>query len=239
MQRIYRMDVLEGEIVRRINRFVVETRIDGRRIYAHLTNTGRLVEYLVSGRGCLLSRISGGRLKYRLISIEDGDGYAIIDTLTQNRAFIKLIEMDGIRWLRGYRVKSINPRIDGLRLDYVLSNRVRDIYVETKSAVLRGENNEAMYPDCPTIRGRRHIGRIIDMYRSGYDVMLIFIAGLPGARCFKPYHNGDRVTASLIGEAYVTGVPVKAISIYMDGDGSILLDNDDLPLCYEWIECLG
>jgi len=61
---------IECSIRRRLNRFVVEISVQGRKEYAHINNTGRLLELLVFGRkaACLPAR--GGKTSYRLFAIE-------------------------------------------------------------------------------------------------------------------------------------------------------------------------
>jgi sugar fermentation stimulation protein A len=230
-KKLYKLDIIRAKFGTRLNRFVGKIYINNEVTYGHITNTGRLKEYLVRDKNILIKSIKGKKLKYRIVSVEDIEGkYAIIDTLTQNDVFLYLVREGMIRWLEGCRILKRNPRINGTVFDYLIRCKDKIYLVETKSAVLRGENNEAMYPDCPTIRGRRQIKTLINSI-TNYIPMLIFIAGLPNVSCFKPYRDGDSVMSDLIIKAYKEGLRIYAISIYMDGDGQIYLENPGLPLC--------
>ena len=223
---VYRVEgLVEGVIIDRLNRFTVEASIGGLRVYTHLTNTGRLKDIIIRGRRGLFIGISGRKLRYRLVAVEDNGLYAVVDTLTQNRVFRELVDRGYIPWLRGCRVESINPRFEGEVFDFLLSPG--PIYVETKSAVLRF-GACAAYPDCPTLRGRRHISKLIEMFKRGIKVYLVFIAALPNVKCFTPYVEGDPEIYRLVSEAIDVGVDVKAISIYMDSEGTIYLSDPDL-----------
>ncbi len=223
-----------GRIIERKNRFTVTMNLEGKRVNVHLTNTGRLLEFLEKDRLGLVVPIKGRKLRYRLVGIDMGDYYALIDTRLQNIVFEYLVDDGLIPWLDEFKIVKRNPRVNDSMLDYLLINeRGEEILVETKSAVLLDESGAAMYPDCPSERGRRHIREIIELIRGGINAMLIFIAGLRGVRCFKPYKKGDPVIFDLLTFLYkrVSKSAIKSLSIYIDRDGFIVLDNPDLSIC--------
>ncbi len=162
------MNVYPCKILYRVNRFVVRLEIRNVEIDAHLTNTGRLHDVLVDNRKYLVKKINSNKLKYRLISVLDGDGYySVIDTITQNIGFTHTVEKNLIPKLKGCILIKKNPKINSSSLDFLYRCNNYNVLIETKSAVLRRESNEAMYPDCPTIRGRRHIMESINLQRRG------------------------------------------------------------------------
>ncbi len=94
-----------------------------------------------------------------------------------------------------------------------------------------GPNATAMYPDCPTPRGRRHIRELIEHAGRGYRVALVFIAVLPGAKRFKPNPDGDPEVARLVPAAVDAGVLVKALGMEFDPvKHGIRLYNPNLPV---------
>jgi len=234
--KLIETSVFPGRLVKRLNRFTVEVNVNSKAIKAHLTNTGRLEEYIVRGKTVLLTRITAPKLKYRIIAVEDEDAYAIIDTLTQAKAFEYAFSSGLIERFRDCRIIAKNPRIYGSVLDYIIECSGVKYYVEMKSAVLKGPDREAMYPDCPSLRGRRHIKTLMEIVGSGKKGLLIFVAGFPGARCVKPYEEGDPQVARLMREAYESGVEIMGVSIYMSSSGDIYLENADLPICGRWLD---
>jgi len=124
--------LVRARFKRRINRFVGLVDLDGHSAEVHITNTGRLYDILVPGREVLLSRIRGGRLRYRLIAAEDLGGlYSIPDVRTQAMVFESLVERGYIPYLSGCSIVSRNPRIG----DYLVRCGDREVLIETKSAV--------------------------------------------------------------------------------------------------------
>lgn len=207
----------------------------------HNTNTGRLLDLLVKGRGCLAEPIRGRKLRWRLVAVEDPEypgKWDIVSTLAQNRAFEEALARSLLPYARGCRVAARNPRVGSSLLDYLLDCGGRVVYVETKSAVLRGEGGEAMYPDCPTARGVRHVRELTRLVREGEEVLLLFIAAMPGPRCFRPYREGDPELSAELGRSLLEGVTIKAISMHGILENGVLvlvLENPDLPLCPEWV----
>jgi sugar fermentation stimulation protein A len=230
---LLKFDAVPCTIKSRVNRFVVEALIDGSVERLHNTNTGRLEGVIVPGKPCLAYRIRGRRLSYRLAAVEYGGGYAVVDTLLQARAFEAAVARGILPWLRGCKVSGRNPRVPAGVLDYRLDCSGASVLVELKSAVLMGGNGEAMYPDCPTSRGLRHIQWLAEAHARGVPVMLVFVAAFPGARCFKPNRAADPATADAILHAWRAGVPVKAFSLEATREGWVAVVNPDLPLCMD------
>jgi len=104
-----------------------------------------------------------------------------------------------------------------------------EILVEMKSAVLRG-GDYAIYPDCPSLRGQKHIKGLMRLRENGKRAMIVFIGALPGVRRFKPYTQGDPKIAELLKEAKRKGVEIKGISISLLRNGNAVLENDDLVI---------
>lgn len=222
-------NLVECELVCRLNRFTVQVVVNGEVYSAHLTNTGRLEDYIVRGRRGLCTIIGGPKLKYRLVAVEDVGGYVILDTITQSKVFEQLITYKLIPWLAKCDLRGRNFKLVNEIVDYVLDCGDTLCLVELKSAVLRVDNNYASYPDCPTARGRRQIKVLADN-ASKFKSYVVFIASIPGVLGFKPYCLGDPKILEVMKYAYERGVTFKAINAYLDNDYWITLTNSDLPV---------
>ncbi|AEM38464.1 sugar fermentation stimulation protein [Pyrolobus fumarii 1A] len=218
-------------VVRRVNRFVVEAYVGGSLERVYNTNTGRLEDVLVPGARAFCAESTSGRLRYRLVAVEYGGGYAVIDTRLQEEAFTVAVEVGAIGWLRGCRVARRRPRLARSVLDYLLECSDGEVLVELKSAVLRSPWGEALYPDCPTERGRRHLEELAWAARRGMRVAVVFVAGFPGARIVRPNPAGDPELPGKLLEALREGVEAHGIGLEYDPlTSSILLYNDNMPV---------
>ncbi len=218
-------------IITRLNRFVVKVEINGQARLAHINNTGRLQEFLVHGRlaYCFKTK-TGGVTDCRLFAVKETGLGALIDTQLQMKAFEKMVEAEVLPWLKGYRILKRNPRLEDSLLDYLLKDDNTKVYLEVKSAVLR-DGNFAMYPDCPTTRGQRHVKELTRYAQGGGKAVIVFMAALPQVIAFKSHRAGDPILHELLQGAKSEGVDVRAIGLYFNPeDSSILLSNPDLRI---------
>lgn len=186
----------------------------------------------------MVTPIKGRKLHYRLVGVEHRSGlYAVIDTLTQMKALEKAVEKGLIPRLKGCKIQARNPRIGGSTLDYMLECNGQKLAVEVKSAVLEGPHGEAMYPDCPTDRGVRHVKELARLTSStSMKPLIIMVAAFPGARCFKPYREGDPRLYNELTKAVESGVQLLAVGLYMDEEGIVYLENPGIEPCRDWIQ---
>jgi sugar fermentation stimulation protein A len=175
----------KGTIIERLNRFVVKAKIKNKQVLAHLNNTGRLENFLKKGRiglflpinadcadpvadtsrryGAGLMQTVRRKLKFRLSMIKESKNiYSIIDTSLQMKCFEIALEKGYISWLKGAKILKRNFRINHSLIDYLIQHKNKKYLLEVKSAVMKYKNF-AMYPDCPSIRGQKHIKELIDI----------------------------------------------------------------------------
>ena len=230
---LLRLNIVPCTFIERLNRFVALVEVNGETRKALVTNTGRLKEFMIPGRRAFCLPKSGGKTDFVLLAFEDlGGKGAVIDTRTQAKAFERVVELNTIPWLRDCRIKRKEVTVGKSRLDYLFECPDGEVYAEMKSAVLRGgERGEyAMYPDCPSARGRKHIRELIELRKAGKGAMIFFIGAMPGVEKFRPYERGDPVIAKLLREALKTGVEIRALSISMIPDGRVILEKPSLAV---------
>jgi len=222
---------VECIIVERVNRFVVKICLDGKLCMAYINNTGRLIEYLAKGRkGFCIKNEKRGKTDYRLFSLRENDFGVVIDTQLQMKAFEKALEMKLIPRLSGCKILRRNAKLGLSLIDYLLECNRKKVYLEVKSAVLR-EGKYAMYPDCPSSRGRKHIKELIDHVQRGGRGIILFIAALPQVESFRPNKSADPEMYELLRKAYKSEVDIKSINLYYNPEDSIIcLFNSNLKI---------
>jgi len=163
----------KGIIIERLNRFVVKGKIKNRYVLAHLNNTGRLEDFIKKGGIGLFLPINAdcadstqsapAKLKFRLSMIKESKNiYSVIDTQLQMKCFEIALEKGYISWLKGAKILKRNFRINHSLIDYLIEHKNKKYLLEIKSAVMKYKNF-AMYPDCPSVRGQKHIRELIDI----------------------------------------------------------------------------
>jgi sugar fermentation stimulation protein A len=225
-------DFLQARVLEKLNRFVVLVEMEGRIRRAHINNTGRLERLLAEGRrGYLLPAKPGGKTDFRLFAVEDGEKEgALFDTQFQMRAVEQALAGGLLPWARGCRMLRRSPRLGESVMDYLLDCGGTEVFWEVKSAALR-TGDFATYPDCPTLRGRRHIRELTRHSEAGGRAVILFVGALPRVKGFRPYDPGDPEIAPLLRRADAAGVAIHAIRLQFNPvAGTIDLTDPSLPV---------
>ncbi len=219
----------ECRIVKRINRFVVEVQVQGKTHRAWINNTGRLHGFLVPGRKAFcVPRHGQGKTDYRLFAIQDGHVGALIDTQWQMSALEGCLRDGLLPWLDASRDFRRCPRLNESIIDYLLRGDDGPAYLEVKSAVLR-QGPYALYPDCPSARGRKQVTELTKHVAQGGTAYIVFIAALPGVEAFRPNPAGDAQLSALLRAAHETGVEIRSVGMmYRRESGSVVMYDPDL-----------
>ena len=217
---------VERRVARRLNRFVVELESGEQ---AYINNTGRLLDLLAPGRTCYCLPKPSGSTGLRLIAVEDEGGAALVDTRLQMAAFERALELEALPWAP-CRVVRRNPKLGSSTLDYLLECGGELVYAELKSAALR-VGCYAAYPDCPSLRGRRHIAELERLAERGGRAMVVFVAALPRVCAFRPYEEGDPEIPRLLREAASKDVEIRSFSLHYEPSSStVVLDKVEIPV---------
>jgi len=169
-----------------------------------------------------------GKTTHRLFAIREGGLGALIDTQLQMKAFERCVETRLLPWLKGCHEFKRNARLNRSVIDYLLSCEAGEAYLEVKSAVLR-QGLHAMYPDCPSTRGRKHVRELTDHAARGGRAYIVFIAALPGVRAFQPNRPADAELSALLAAAHGAGVEIRSVGMcYSPASSSVNLFDPDL-----------
>jgi sugar fermentation stimulation protein A len=228
---IIRLDGLKRyTIVKRENRFVVTVNDGKRNKHALNRNTGRLHELIQYGYTALCLDRSKGKTDCEIIGIlVDDEKAALIDPYTQARAFEIAVDRKLIPWLEGWKIEKREVVANDSRLDYKITDGKHEGYMELKSAAYC-DGYYAMYPDCPSKRGLRHINTLGHLHMQGYRSIIVFIAAHPYAKAFRPNAEAHEQLASRLNSVNRKGVEVHAVKIFLDINGNIFLADPDLPV---------
>jgi len=198
-----------GLFHRRLNRFMVEVEVDGRRCLAHLPNSGRLTTVLVPGASVVLIKRFKGKRKssYDLFAVERSHTPIIVDARFSNQAAKMALKKGLIGPLRHYSVLTENARTAGSRIDFLLERDGHRFYLEVKS-VTHAVGDVARFPDAPTLRGRKHLKCLMKLAQQGFGVGILFSVQRPGVNVVKPNYEVDPKFSKLLLEAVEKGMKI-------------------------------
>lgn len=179
----------EGIFLRRTNRFVCECAIDGEQTFAHLPNSGKLMELLTENRKVYLVKNDKGKLPFKIRFVEKDGLKILVDTVLTNQLVCHLVERDLIPSLVGYRVLKKEVPVNRRRIDFILEKDGRKLCLEVKNSTLF-RTVLSMFPDCQTERGRSHIKELLKLKNGDTDAGILFVVSSPTVKYFLPdFHN--------------------------------------------------
>lgn len=196
---------IHGKFIRRLNRFLAEAEIGGKRERCHVKNTGRLAELLIPGAEAVFTYCAAERRKtaYDLVSVRRGDGRLVnVDSLAPNRIAEEYLP-------------ALFPGIAFCRREYPFGNSRLDLYaeragqkpllIEVKGVTLL-KDGTAFFPDAPTERGVKHLHELTAAAGEGYDCHILFVAQMRGAKRFAPNDETHPAFGQALREAVRAGV---------------------------------
>lgn len=216
----FRMPLVVGRFVRRLNRFAALVRVGGREERVHVRNSGRLRELLTPRRTVLLepARGEGRRTRFTLALVRLARGYVSVDAHLPNAVVEAAVRQGTLPGYREARLLRREPAMGRKRADFLLARGERRCLVEVKSVTLV-EGGVARFPDAPTARGRAHLEHLIAARRRGLEAVVLFVIQRSDALAFAPNHRTDPLFAAALGRASRAGVRVRALTCRVTRSG--------------------
>jgi sugar fermentation stimulation protein A len=203
--------LIPARFLQRRQRFLAEVELaDGRRLWAHVPNSGALTGCASVGQEILLTAEPrpGRKTTHTWRFTKGADGWICIDTLIPNRLVAEALATEGLPGLA--RPLKVRPEVTlphGGRLDFVLDVGNRLAFLEIKS-VTWVEDGVALFPDGVTTRGRRHLQELADLARLGHEAWQIFVVQRQDAALFRPAAVIDPAYARELSRAASRGVRI-------------------------------
>ena len=203
-------NIYTGTFISRPNRFVAQVDLGGRIEICHVKNTGRCKELLIPGAKVYLSRQdkTSRATKYDLIAVCKGQRLINIDSYAPNKVFLEYLQSG--RYIDGIDKIKPEAKYGSSRFDFYVEAGRRKIYIEVKGVTLE-EDDVAMFPDAPTLRGIKHLHELMACMKDGYEAQIVFVIQMRGARYFKPNYKTHAAFGETLTAAAAAGVKVAAL----------------------------
>lgn len=203
--------LIEARFRLRVNRFAAKVTVNGRTTLAHVANSGRLGELLVEGASVYVHPADrpGRKTSYDLVLVRFRDQLVSIDSRTPAAIAAESLLIRGV---------PPAPQADDLRREVPLSDHRIDLWlrsgreewlIEVKGCTLVVDGT-ALFPDAPTVRGRRHVEALTRAAAQGERTMVLFVVQREDASRFAPNVKNDPDFAAALTAAVESGVSVAA-----------------------------
>ncbi len=207
--------IITGKFVDRPNRFTVTFQRGGKLENAHLRDPGRLKELLTPDADLLLRhalKLGNRKTKYDVIGVLKGDMWVLINSGFHSDIAADLIGSQIIGEFKGYSILKREFTYGKSRIDFLLTNQNEEkMLVEVKGCTLV-ENGLALFPDAPTLRGKRHVEELISAKKDGLNASILFLIFCEDAVEFSPNFKMDPEFSTALKTAYQNRVNVVTYS---------------------------
>ena len=209
--------LMEGRFIRREGRFRAYVEVNGKVKTAHVHDPGRLTELLVRGATVLVRPHIGSSRKTELYMVATlaNNCWVLVDSVLHVKLAEEAIRRGVVRELRGYEVVRKEVKYGDGRLDLLLKSAEGvEALVEVKGCTL-SVGEIALFPDAPTLRGKRHLKELAKAVRDGYEGYVLFLVARCEARELRPNYEVDPGFAEALKEAFRAGVKPLAYKVVL------------------------
>jgi sugar fermentation stimulation protein A len=211
----YPRPLIEGRLLRRYKRFLADIQLEGGVITAACPNTGSMMGCCEPGSRVWLSESDRATRKYRHTweMVEVGRVIVGINTGLPNHLVSEAIEDGTIGELSGYAAirREVAFGEEGSRVDLLLESEGRQpCYVEVKNVTAAASKGVALFPDCVSERGTKHLRELIRLKARGLRPVQLYCVQRGDVKEVRPADGIDHEYGRMLREALAAGVEVLA-----------------------------
>jgi sugar fermentation stimulation protein A len=214
--------LLEGRLVRRYERFLVDVKVGRRVVRAHCVNPGRMEGLVVPGARVFLSEAASPdralRFTWELIELDGrliGANTTLPNTLAKAVLEQRLVPgFDDVTALRAEQ-----PFGRGHRADFRLETARGVHWVEVKNCHLVYPDGLGYFPDSASDRARRHVEALARRVRAGDRATVLFTLQRDDASGLRPSALHAPAFARAVWAAARGGVDFRAVVFVPSLDG--------------------
>lgn len=207
--------LVEGRLIRRYKRFLADIQVGDGVITAACPNTGSLMGCCEAGNRVWLSESDSATRKYRhtweivevgkvMVGINTGLPNALVAEAIANGTIAELAGYPGVR-------REVPYGEERSRVDLVLEGGPReDCYVEVKNVTAAASKGVALFPDCVSERGSRHLRELIRLKSHGVRPVQLYCVQREDVNEVRPADGIDHEYGRMLREAIAAGVEVLA-----------------------------
>jgi sugar fermentation stimulation protein A len=211
----YSRPLVEGRLIRRYKRFLADIQLPDGVITAACPNTGSLMGCCDAGSRVWLSESDSATRKYRHTweLVEVGKVMVGINTGLPNALVGEAIGDGTIGELSGYATmrREVAFGEERSRVDWLLEAPDRaPCYVEVKNVTAAASKGVALFPDCVSERGTKHLRELMRLKARGLRPVQLYCVQRGDVREVRPADGIDHEYGRTLREAIAAGVEVLA-----------------------------
>lgn len=202
---------LTATFVRRPNRFAAEVEVDGSLQLAHVPNSGRMAELFAPGASLLLRHAASPKRKtsFDVELVEYGGRWVGVDSRRPPGLVIDAWRAGLLPELDAFDRVRREVAYGASRFDLLFKGPAGTCWGEAKNCNLV-EDGVALFPDAPTVRGRKHVDELAKAVAQGVRAAVFFVVQRDDARAVA-MHPADPAFADAVAASARAGVEFYGI----------------------------
>ena len=176
--------LIKGKLIKRYKRFFVDIEVNNKIITAHCPNTGSMMGLIDEGNRVWLTKHNDPKrkLKYTLEMIEVKKKLIGVNTHRANRIVEHGLENNLINEFKSIKnIKAEFKYSEDTRFDFLCDKKI----LEVKNTTLTRNEGIGEFPDAVTLRGLKHLKKLIESIKKGYKPYVLFLTQIQGINNFR------------------------------------------------------
>lgn len=204
-----------ARFLRRVNRFIADIELsDGQIVQAHLANTGRMQELLRPGVAALVrpAKNPARKTAWDLLAVDYAGSWVCLAAAWANDFMREWLSKGRIAGFYDWKQIEWEKKIGNSRFDFAVTLQSGERWLLEVKSVNYVIDGHALFPDAPTMRGRRHVEELLALREQGWQVGIFFVMmGQPVVDVGFNAEN-DPEFARVMQRAIAEGADVRAFS---------------------------
>ena len=197
--------LIKGKLIKRYKRFFTDIKVNNKIITAHCPNTGSMMGLIDEGNRVWLTKHNDPKrkLKYTLEMIEVKKKLIGVNTHRANRIVEHGLENNLINEFKSIKnIKAEFKYSEDTRFDFLCDKKI----LEVKNTTLTRNEGIGEFPDAVTLRGLKHLKKLIESIKKGFKPYVLFLTQIQGINNFRIAKDVDPIYYNKYLEAKKAGV---------------------------------
>jgi len=199
---------VQALFIRRLNRFSAEVLLNNQVVLVHVANTARMKELLTPHVLVMLTQEDNTKRKtqFTLRKVFYDGIWVSIDSIRPNSLVKEWLKSGVVAFEGSSGLSKSEVGYGHSRFDLYLQDI--NMLIEIKGVTLVREGI-AMFPDAPTLRGKKHLEELCEFVKHGNRAAVVFVVQREDATTFKPNWAMDLGFCHALVEAQSCGVEIR------------------------------
>ena len=181
-------NLISGTLIKRYKRFFVDVKVNNQIITAHCPNSGSMLGLLDENNKIWISQSNNPKrkLKFTLELIKVKDNLVGVNTIFANKIVLEALNNKTIKKFSKFEnIKTEAVYDANTRFDFLLKKNDRKVFLEVKNVTLSTKENVAEFPDAITSRGTKHLIKLLEAKKKGYESCILYLIQRENCYQFK------------------------------------------------------